>query len=151
AVARILELEDVLGVVWLEEARPSGARFELRVRREQRQSAQPAHVRALVLVVQEKPAERALGSLMQDHVALLRRKPGGDRFDPLRRERSDVVAGTRCGHDPIVTPKRAIGYYGGDTTTGVGCVAPTPMPTPPSTLKPQHSARPLWVRPHVNA
>src|SRR5205807_4026221 len=98
AVAVVGEIRHVVGIERLEEARPAGARVELRIRREQRQTAQPAHVRARLLVVEEQAAERPLGALVEDHVALFGREAGRERLDARRGQSGDVVAGFRGGH-----------------------------------------------------
>src|SRR5690606_16995029 len=95
AVAGVADAADVRLVVGLEEAGPAGARIELGGGPEQRQSAQPAHVGALALVVQEYAAERALGAVLQQHVALLGRQRGGQRLQLLRIGRGEVETAHR--------------------------------------------------------
>ena len=91
-------LGDVVGIERLEEARPAGARLELRVRLEQRQTAQPARVDAGLLVVEEQAAERALGALVQDDVALFGGEVGGERGDAVVGESGEVVSGAGGRH-----------------------------------------------------
>eukprot|EP00746_Dinoflagellata_sp_MGD_P131956 gnl/MRDRNA2_/MRDRNA2_6568_c0_seq1.p2 gnl/MRDRNA2_/MRDRNA2_6568_c0~~gnl/MRDRNA2_/MRDRNA2_6568_c0_seq1.p2 ORF type:complete len:111 (+),score=3.59 gnl/MRDRNA2_/MRDRNA2_6568_c0_seq1:335-667(+) len=56
----------------LEEAWPTGPRVKLRVRAEQRQIAEPAVVNAGFLVIQQRPAERMLGAMVEQHTPLFR-------------------------------------------------------------------------------
>ena len=74
AVAAIRLGRDVLVGDRLEEARPAGARIELRVRRKQRQPAADARVDAGALVVEQRAAERPLGAVRARDRELLRRQ-----------------------------------------------------------------------------
>src|SRR4029077_21267056 len=58
----------------LEKTRPPGAGVELRVRRKQRQAAADAGVDAVLLVVEQRAAERTLGPLRASDLVLLRRQ-----------------------------------------------------------------------------
>ncbi len=98
AVADILDVLHVVGIERLEERRPAGAGLELRVGLEQRQATQPARVDAGLLVIEEQPAERTLGPLVQDHVALLGGERCRERLDARLGQRGDVVTGTRTSH-----------------------------------------------------
>ena len=74
AVAAIGLGRDVLVGDRLEEARPAGARIELRVRRKQRQPATDARIDAGALVVEQRAAERPLGAMRARDRELLRRQ-----------------------------------------------------------------------------
>ena len=56
----------VIRVKWLIEAWPTASGFELRPRMKERQCAQTAGVDAILRVVQQKTAERTLGTLVQN-------------------------------------------------------------------------------------
>ncbi len=58
----------------LEEARPAGARVELRVRGKERQAAADARVDAVPLVVEQRAAERPLGPMRARNLELLGRQ-----------------------------------------------------------------------------
>src|SRR6185436_8829203 len=64
AVTGIADFAHVPGIERREKARPTGARVELRARPEQRQPAQATRVDAVELVVEKRPAERRLGSVL---------------------------------------------------------------------------------------
>src|SRR5229473_2656456 len=61
----------------LEEARPAGAGIEFGIGPEQRQTAEPARVDAVLLVVEKDAAEGGLGAMFQEHAALVAGKAGG--------------------------------------------------------------------------
>src|SRR5262249_9779109 len=96
AVAAVLRVDDILGADGLEEARPAGARLELRAGGEERQGAAHAGVDAVALVVEEQPAERRLGALAARHLVLLLRElafPLGVAFLDLGAlDRADQLA-----------------------------------------------------------
>ena len=50
---------------------PAGAALELGLVLEQRQAAEAAAVDAVVLVIQEAPAERRLGAVVQQHLGFV--------------------------------------------------------------------------------
>ena len=64
AATAVVDVRDMGAVDRLIKARPAGAGVELRLRGEQRQPAQAAGVRPLLLVVEEVAAERWLGAVI---------------------------------------------------------------------------------------
>jgi len=71
AVRVVLPPADMIAVEGLEEARPARARVELVRAREERQTADDAAVDAVLLVVEQRAAERGLGAgLLRDAVGL---------------------------------------------------------------------------------
>ena len=74
---------DVGFVVGLEEARPAGTGIEFRTRAKQGQSAETAHINAVLLVVKEDAAECRFGAMLQQNVAFLAIEAGG-QFETLR-------------------------------------------------------------------
>ena len=80
---------DVLGHGRLVEARPSGARVELRVGLEQLRAAPGAQIRAVVLHVDVLTGERTLGAVLAEDLVLLGRQP----IAPLLIGETDVVPG----------------------------------------------------------
>src|SRR5204863_5393382 len=78
---------DILGGHRIGEARPSGARVELGVRREELGAAAGAGIGAVVLRVDELAGERALGALPSEDVVLLGCEPG-----------APLLIGRRDGH-----------------------------------------------------
>src|SRR5204863_6111374 len=72
------------------EARPTGAAFEFLIRGEQRESTQLAAIDAQLLVVKQDTAERLLGAVVQQYVALLSRQRGFERSTLFRRGRRKI-------------------------------------------------------------
>ena len=97
AVAVVALRADVHRVDGGVEAGPAGARVELVLAREERQAAHDARVRALLVVVQEVPAERGLGARVLGDAVGLRRELRRQLLHRGRRERGHVVAGLRSG------------------------------------------------------
>src|SRR5687768_10693704 len=75
AVAEVRLFADVLTGDGLEEARPAGARLELRIRAKERQVAPDAQVHARFLVLQQPPAKRGFGAGRAGDAVLLRGQP----------------------------------------------------------------------------
>ena len=75
------------------EARPARPAVELLARAEQRQPAQPAGVDALPLVIGEDAAERRLGAMLEQDVALLARQVGCKPFEFGFGRRGEVETG----------------------------------------------------------
>ena len=80
----------------LEEARPAGARLELRVGREQRRAAAHAHVGAVVVAVPVLAGERPLGAGLAGDLVLLGRQP----LTPLVVGLRELVFGDSWPSDP---------------------------------------------------
>jgi hypothetical protein len=64
-MANVAYLTDVLGIERLIETRPPSTRFKLGPRSEQRESAQPAAIDTVLLVVEQSAAKRRLGAVVQ--------------------------------------------------------------------------------------
>ena len=64
SVTVILDLGQVLPIKRRIERRPPGAGFELVLRGKKRQSAQPANIGAVELIIQKRSAEWRLGSVV---------------------------------------------------------------------------------------
>jgi hypothetical protein len=71
AVTAIADPADMRLIERPEEARPAGAGVEFRIRPEKRQPAEPARVRALLLVVEKYAAEGSLGAVLEQHAPLI--------------------------------------------------------------------------------
>src|SRR5712671_4930253 len=95
AVAMVLDERDLGAVDRLEEAGPAGARLELRLRREKRQSAQAADVGPLLLVVDQVAAKRWLGAVIQQYPPLFLVQGLCEVCDLLLAQRRDVIANSR--------------------------------------------------------
>ena len=97
------------------EAGPSGAGVELVLAREERQAAHDARVRALLVVVEEVPAERGLGACVLGDAVGLGRELRRELLHHGRRERGHVVAGLRSGGSGC-----GLGVHGGGALFGRG-------------------------------
>src|SRR2546423_2902319 len=107
------------------EARPSRPRLELRVGAEQLRPARPASVHALGVLVPVGARERGLGSLLPEHLVLLRRQllaPFLLRLlDPGRHHRLLRLSGFTPFNTPNVLgvpPRDAVGERGLSLTPG---------------------------------
>jgi len=152
-VAAIRDLLDVLGIERPKEARPS--RCPTRTSRSTRtaQAAQPTRVDAVLLVVEEQPAERTLRALVEDHVLLLGREVAGQLGDALAGQRREIeplrdVAWQRH------TPKSSVRYPGRAPNHGASCTAigrfaeAAPVPSAPARTEAPAVAMPSFVRAH---
>src|SRR5262245_60576689 len=92
-VAPVAERAEVLRIERLEEARPTGARLELRRRAEQWQPAEAARVDPRLLVVEQAAAERRLRAVVEQHPPFLHGKGTGQPLAIRRGERAEVEAG----------------------------------------------------------
>src|SRR5215471_11466379 len=72
SVTGVAHAADVRFVVGFEEARPAGARVELRARTKQRQPAEPARVDPVTVIIEKHAAESRLGSVLEQHPPLIR-------------------------------------------------------------------------------
>lgn len=54
--------------------RPAGAGLEFFARTEERQAAEPAGIDAFLVIIEERTAERPLGTMGKEDMALLRRQ-----------------------------------------------------------------------------
>ena len=70
-VTGVFDIRQMLLVEWSVKRRPPGSAVELVLRREQRQSAQPAGIRAVELIVEQRSAERSLGAMVEQYPILL--------------------------------------------------------------------------------
>src|SRR5689334_11525370 len=100
SIARIAYALDMRVRVRPEKAGPTRARVEFRVRAEQRQSAEPARVRPVLLVVQEDSAERCFRAVLKQHMPLVFAQPGGDLTTLLGRGWGQV----ECAHEETPVP-----------------------------------------------
>src|SRR5579859_3039178 len=91
-VAGVAQALDVRLVIRAEETRPAGAGIELRVRAEERQSAEAACIDAVLLVIKKDTAKRSLGAVLEQHAALTGVQSGDD-LAPLRLGRWGQVKG----------------------------------------------------------
>ncbi len=98
AVALVADFTHMLGIKGGEETRPAGTGIKLVVGLEQRQRAQSTLVRAILLVVEQTAAERALGAVIEQHAAFLGRKSGSQAFALGAVQRRKVVTGSRNTH-----------------------------------------------------
>src|SRR5690348_8764111 len=78
SIAAVAHAANVRLLVRPEEARPAGARIELRVRSEQRQSAEAAGVCAITMIVEEHAAKGGLGAVLEQHTPLVGFESGDD-------------------------------------------------------------------------
>src|SRR3982751_493193 len=90
AIAGVANIFEVIGRKWLSEARPPGATFELRAAVEQRQAAEPAGEHAGPLFVEEHAAERCLGAMLEQHLALFIVQIGDESFELVLRRWGQV-------------------------------------------------------------
>src|SRR6202042_1016520 len=79
AVAVVVEQPDVFLLLGMRKARPSAVRLELGVGREERLTARPAEIRAVVVDRKQLPAKRRLGAGLAQHVVAL----GPELLPPL--------------------------------------------------------------------
>src|SRR5689334_5019418 len=91
-VAGVLNVADVFRVEGLVEAGPSRAGFELGAGAEQRQSAQPAAVNTVLLVVQKAAAKRGLSTVVQQDSSFLGGQLPGESVTLRGAERVNFVA-----------------------------------------------------------
>ena len=92
AKAVVFDRFHVAAIEWLGETWPARSRIELRIAGKQRQIAEPTGVGAGLVIVEERPAEWTLRSVMQNHFALLRRELLSQFIDTLGGERRNIVA-----------------------------------------------------------
>jgi hypothetical protein len=98
--ARVAHAGDVVGIEGLEEARPSGAGFELGAGAEQREAAEPAPVGARLLLVQQGAAERTFRPVIEQNVALVGGEPPGQPVALRRGERREIEPRGGARHAP---------------------------------------------------
>src|SRR3569833_480643 len=90
AVARITQALDVRLIVGTEKARPAGARVELGVGAEERQTTEAACVDAIFLVIQKDAAEGSFGAVLEQYAALAAVESRGDLATLRFRRRCQI-------------------------------------------------------------
>src|SRR5438477_13109214 len=90
AKRRIVDGRQMLFVERRREAWPPRAAFEFLSRGEQRQAAQLATIDAGIFVVEQHAAERLLGTMVQQHVALFSRQRSFECPPLIRRRRREI-------------------------------------------------------------
>src|SRR5689334_18439412 len=91
AIRAIADQRDVIRVERFVKRRPTRAGLELRLRAKERQTAQPTAIHAGRLVVEQPTAERRLGTMVEQHAALLGGQLAGEPFAVGGSKRSEVV------------------------------------------------------------
>ena len=94
-MAAILHVPDMVTIVRFEEARPAGARLELRTGVEQRQAAQATSVDTCCLVMEQRSAECLFRGAFEQHAPLVHAQTPSQSFAVRRADRAEIITRSR--------------------------------------------------------